>query len=125
MNEGYVRTTLTAALNPKPLICLGQINKLPIVQTTVRLVVSPFPQRRHASRSRKSFSRESHRRDAQSERCRLATLRHHLPARSLSAPRLQDSDRSGPCEDDIELTAPYVGILPEETSHEHPSPLRF
>lgn len=39
--------------------------------------------------------------------------------------RLQDSDRSGPCEDDIELTAPYVGILPEETSHEHPSPLRF
>lgn len=39
--------------------------------------------------------------------------------------RLQESDRSGPCEDDCEVTAPFVDLLPEETEHEEPSPLEF
>jgi len=29
--------------------------------------------------------------------------------------RCQDEDRSGPCEDDAEVAAPFVGLLPEET----------
>lgn len=32
---------------------------------------------------------------------------------------------SGPCDDDVESTAPYIEILPEETDHEEPSPLDF
>lgn len=32
---------------------------------------------------------------------------------------------SGPCDDDVETTAPYVDILPEETENEEPSPLDF
>lgn len=32
---------------------------------------------------------------------------------------------SGPCDDDYEATCPYVGILPEETDNEEPSPLSF
>jgi len=39
--------------------------------------------------------------------------------------RCLDADRSGPCDDDAEVVAPYVGLLPEETSGEKPSPLRF
>jgi hypothetical protein len=39
--------------------------------------------------------------------------------------RLQDSDRSGPCEDDCEVSAPFIGLLPEETDSEEPSPLDF
>jgi hypothetical protein len=31
----------------------------------------------------------------------------------------------GRCEDDKSVLAPYIGILPEETSHEEPSPLDF
>lgn len=46
----------------------------------------------------------------------LATIRNLL-----------DADRSGPCEDDCEVTAPYIGICPDETSFEKetPSPLDF
>ena len=33
--------------------------------------------------------------------------------------------RTGPCEDDAEVVAPYVGMLPEESNHEHGSPLNF
>ena len=33
--------------------------------------------------------------------------------------------RFGPCEDDRELTCPYIGILPEETHDENVSPLKF
>jgi hypothetical protein len=44
----------------------------------------------------------------------LASIRHLL-----------DSDRSGPCEDDVEVTAPFVGMLPEESDHEDGSPLDF
>lgn len=32
---------------------------------------------------------------------------------------------SGPCDDDVEMTCPFVGMLPEETDHEDPSPLSF
>lgn len=39
--------------------------------------------------------------------------------------RLQESDRSGPCEDDCEVTAPFIGMMPEETEHEELSPLDF
>lgn len=39
--------------------------------------------------------------------------------------RLEEGNRSGPCEDDVESCAPYVGLLPEETAHEDPSPLNF
>jgi hypothetical protein len=34
-------------------------------------------------------------------------------------------DRSGPCEDDCEVTAPWIGICPDETEGEEPSPLDF
>jgi hypothetical protein len=34
-------------------------------------------------------------------------------------------NRSGPCEDDVERTAPYLGICPEESDHEDGSPLDF
>ncbi len=33
--------------------------------------------------------------------------------------------QSGPCDDDYETTCPYVGILPDETEDEEPSPLSF
>lgn len=33
--------------------------------------------------------------------------------------------RSEACDDDREYTAPYVDLLPEESYHEHGSPLRF
>ena len=39
--------------------------------------------------------------------------------------RLQESDRSGPCEDDYESACPYGDILPEESDKENGSPLRF
>lgn len=39
--------------------------------------------------------------------------------------RLQEQDRSGPCEDDYEVTTPFVDILPEESEHEDGSPLDF
>jgi hypothetical protein len=31
----------------------------------------------------------------------------------------------GVCEDDVEATCPYVGMLPEESKGEEPSPLNF
>ena len=34
-------------------------------------------------------------------------------------------NRSGPCEDDEERTAPYLGICPEESNHEDGLPLDF
>jgi hypothetical protein len=33
--------------------------------------------------------------------------------------------RFGPCEDDVERTAPYVNILPDESEEEDGSPLDF
>ena len=33
--------------------------------------------------------------------------------------------RRGPCVDDCEHTAPYVGIMPEESDTEHGSPVSF
>jgi hypothetical protein len=43
-----------------------------------------------------------------------------------NAERIADREkRSGPCEDDCEVTAPYIGILPEESDHEEGSPLDF
>jgi hypothetical protein len=33
--------------------------------------------------------------------------------------------REGPCEDDREVTAPYIDLLPEESDHEEGSPLHF
>jgi hypothetical protein len=39
--------------------------------------------------------------------------------------RCLDTDRSGPCEDDCEVTAPYVDLLPNESGKEHGSPLDF
>ena len=33
--------------------------------------------------------------------------------------------RSGPCEDSQEMTAPYIGMLPDENGREEPSPLDF
>jgi hypothetical protein len=35
------------------------------------------------------------------------------------------NQRSGPCEDDYEVKCPYIGMLPEETHAEEPSPLDF
>ena len=34
-------------------------------------------------------------------------------------------ERSGPCEDDVEVSCPFVDMLPDESGHEHGSPLRF
>ena len=31
----------------------------------------------------------------------------------------------GRCEDDKSVIAPYIGMLPEDTDHEEPSPLKF
>lgn len=46
--------------------------------------------------------------------------------RALSTIRnLQDADRTGPVEDDCETTAPFIGICPDDTDHEEPSPLDF
>jgi len=39
--------------------------------------------------------------------------------------RLQDGDRSGPCDDDTTEVAPYIGVCPEETDYEDASPLDF
>lgn len=33
--------------------------------------------------------------------------------------------RSGPCDDDCEVTAPFISILPDESAHEDGSPLDF
>lgn len=38
---------------------------------------------------------------------------------------VRQNSRSGSCEDDRELTCPYIGILPDETDDEGVSPLRF
>lgn len=34
-------------------------------------------------------------------------------------------DRHGPCEDDIEVVAPWIGMCPDESDHENGSPLNF
>lgn len=49
---------------------------------------------------------------------------------SLFEMRLRDTHLrqemlSGPCEDDCEVTAPYVGACPDESSHQDGSPLSF
>jgi hypothetical protein len=33
--------------------------------------------------------------------------------------------REGPCDDDCESTAPFIGMLPDESDHEDGSPLDF
>lgn len=33
--------------------------------------------------------------------------------------------RSGPCEDDCEVTCPYIDMLPDESETEEGSPLNF
>lgn len=33
--------------------------------------------------------------------------------------------RSGVCDDDVERTAPYIGVCPDESDHEDGSPLDF
>jgi hypothetical protein len=38
---------------------------------------------------------------------------------------VENDRRSGPCEDDVERTAPYIGILPDESDEEDGSPLDF
>jgi hypothetical protein len=37
----------------------------------------------------------------------------------------RENDLSGPNEDDVEVCAPYIDLLPEESDHQHGSPLRF
>ncbi len=48
-----------------------------------------------------------------------------LPDVQTVRPRDYRFDASRPCDDDPEAAAPYVGILPEESDSEGPSPLRF
>jgi hypothetical protein len=36
-----------------------------------------------------------------------------------------EQDRHGACDDDCEVTAPYVGMLPDESGKENGSPLDF
>jgi hypothetical protein len=44
----------------------------------------------------------------------------------LEAIRIVESDRrSGPCEDDAEVVAPFIGMCPDESEHEDGSPLDF
>lgn len=38
---------------------------------------------------------------------------------------LELNRRSGPCDDDYEATSPFVDMLPDESEHEHGSPLNF
>jgi len=41
---------------------------------------------------------------------------------------LRDKDptnREGPCEDDAEVTAPFIGMMPEECGKVNGSPLKF
>jgi hypothetical protein len=37
----------------------------------------------------------------------------------------RENERGEACDDDIEVDAPWINILPEETDAEEPSPLRF
>ncbi len=37
----------------------------------------------------------------------------------------RSNSRGEACDDDREYTAPYIGLLPEESEHEHGSPLNF
>lgn len=37
----------------------------------------------------------------------------------------RENDLSGACEDDVEITAPWIDMLPEESDHANGSPLRF
>jgi hypothetical protein len=40
--------------------------------------------------------------------------------------RLNESERrSGPCEDDATVVAPFIGMCPDESEHEDGSPLDF
>lgn len=40
--------------------------------------------------------------------------------------RIRETERrEGPCDDDAETTAPFIGMLPEESDHEEGSPLDF
>jgi hypothetical protein len=38
---------------------------------------------------------------------------------------VEQDHRSGPCEDDCEVTCPYIGMLPDESDDEDGSPLDF
>lgn len=43
-----------------------------------------------------------------------------------SIDRFRETERrEGPCEDDCESTAPFIGIMPEESDSEDASPLNF
>ena len=40
--------------------------------------------------------------------------------------RMRESERrSGPCEDDTSVVAPFIGMCPDESEHEDGSPLDF
>lgn len=38
---------------------------------------------------------------------------------------VRDNQRYGACEDDVECTAPYIDLCPDESEHENGSPLSF
>jgi hypothetical protein len=38
---------------------------------------------------------------------------------------VESDRRSGPCEDDAEVVAPFIGMCPDESEHEDGSPLDF
>lgn len=38
---------------------------------------------------------------------------------------VRDNQRYGACEDDVECTAPYIDLCPDESEHESGSPLSF
>ena len=48
-----------------------------------------------------------------------------IPIHQLEEQNHQQELREGPCEDDWEVTAPYIGILPDESRGEGVSPLNF
>ena len=43
---------------------------------------------------------------------------------SLERAQVRDA-RSGPCEDSVEMTAPFLGMMPEESNHEGGTPPNF
>tara|TARA_R110000868_G_scaffold67046_1_gene199214 strand:- start:6598 stop:6855 length:258 start_codon:yes stop_codon:yes gene_type:complete len=48
----------------------------------------------------------------------------HVGSQARQCANFRESQYS-PCEDDCEITAPYIGLLPDESDHENGSPLNF
>lgn len=48
-----------------------------------------------------------------------------IPIHAMEEMQYQQALREGPCEDDCEMTCPFIGLLPQESGKEEGSPLNF